>query len=98
MRPRPMRSLHRACEWTARQFVPHIRGDAQIALGGVGTKPWRSPEAEQELVGHDVTDRTFHKAAEAALRGAKPYRNNGFKIELAKRTLVRALQTVTASS
>jgi xanthine dehydrogenase YagS FAD-binding subunit len=71
---------------------------AQIALGGVGTKPWRSPEAEQELVGHDVTDRTFHKAAEAALRGAKPYRNNGFKIELAKRTLVRALQTVTASS
>jgi xanthine dehydrogenase YagS FAD-binding subunit len=71
---------------------------AQIALGGVGTRPWRSPEAEQELAGRDVSERTFRKAAEAALHGAKPYRNNGFKVELAKRTLVRALQTVTASA
>ena len=71
---------------------------AQIALGGVGTRPWRSPEAERELAGGDVSERTFRKAAEAALHGAKPYRNNGFKVELAKRTLVRALQTVTASA
>jgi len=71
---------------------------AQIALGGVGTRPWRSPEAERELAGSDVSERTFRKAAEAALHGAKPYRNNGFKVELAKRTLVRALQTVTASA
>jgi xanthine dehydrogenase YagS FAD-binding subunit len=71
---------------------------AQIALGGVGTRPWRSPEAEQELAGRDVNERAFRQAAEAALHGAKPYRNNGFKVELAKRTLVRALQTVTASA
>jgi xanthine dehydrogenase YagS FAD-binding subunit len=73
-------------------------GKAQIALGGVGTRPWRSPEAERELAGGDVNERTFRKAAEVALHGAKPYRNNGFKVELAKRTLVRALQTVTASA
>ncbi|HEY2108716.1 MAG TPA: xanthine dehydrogenase family protein subunit M [Candidatus Acidoferrales bacterium] len=71
---------------------------AQIALGGVGTRPWRSLEAEKELAGRDVNERTFRNAAEAALHGAKTYRNNGFKVELAKRTLVRALQTVTASA
>ena len=71
---------------------------AQIALGGVGTRPWRSPEAEKELAGRDVSERTFRNAADAALHGAKTYRNNGFKVELAKRTLVRALQTVTASA
>jgi xanthine dehydrogenase YagS FAD-binding subunit len=71
---------------------------AQIALGGVGTRPWRSPEAEQELAGREASDRVFRKAAEAALNSAKTYRNNGFKVELAKRTLVRALQTVTASA
>jgi xanthine dehydrogenase YagS FAD-binding subunit len=71
---------------------------AQIALGGVGTRPWRSLEAERELAGGDVSERAFRKAAEAALHSAKPYRNNGFKVELAKRTLVRALQTVTVSA
>jgi xanthine dehydrogenase YagS FAD-binding subunit len=71
---------------------------AQIALGGVGTRPWRSLEAEQELAGRDVSERAFRKAAEAALQSAKTYRNNGFKVELANRTLVRALQTVTASA
>jgi xanthine dehydrogenase YagS FAD-binding subunit len=73
-------------------------GKAQIALGGVGTRPWRSPEAEKELAGRDVSERTFRNAADAALHNAKTYRNNGFKVELAKRTLVRALQTVTASA
>jgi xanthine dehydrogenase YagS FAD-binding subunit len=69
---------------------------AKVALGGVGTRPWRSPEAEHELAGRDASDAVFHKAAEAAMHGAKPYRYNGFKIELAKLTLVRALQNVTA--
>lgn len=68
---------------------------AQIALGGVGTRPWRSPEAERALTGHDATENTFRAAAVAALHGAKPHRDNAFKIELAKRTLIRALQTVT---
>jgi xanthine dehydrogenase YagS FAD-binding subunit len=70
---------------------------AQVALGGVGTIPWRSPEAEHELTGAEATERAFHKAAEAALRTAKGRKDNGFKIELAKRTLVRALQTVTSA-
>ena len=70
---------------------------AQAALGGVGTKLWRATEAEHELTGREATEKTFRSAAEAALHGAKPQKNNGFKIELAKRTLVRALQTVTTS-
>lgn len=70
--------------------------NARVALGGVGTKPWRSTEAERALVGQPATPATFRAAAEEALRGAKPYRENGFKIELAKRTLVRSLTTVAA--
>jgi xanthine dehydrogenase YagS FAD-binding subunit len=70
--------------------------NARVALGGVGTKPWRSPDAERALVGQPATPATFRAAAEAAMRGAKPYRENGFKIELAKRTLVRSLTTVAA--
>jgi xanthine dehydrogenase YagS FAD-binding subunit len=68
---------------------------ARIALGGVGTKPWRSTEAEQELTGQSATDEFFRKAAEAALRGAKPQSENGFKVELAKRCLVHALKLAT---
>ena len=70
--------------------------DARVALGGVGTKPWRSREAERALVGKPATTATFHAAATAALRGAVPHRDNAFKIELARRTLVRALEEVTA--
>ncbi len=69
---------------------------AKIAMGGVGTIPWRSPEAEHELAGREASEKVFRKVAEAALHGAKGHRDNSFKIELAKRTLVRALQTVTA--
>jgi len=70
---------------------------ARIALGGVGTKPWRSPEAEAELTGKAATDTVFRQAAEAALRGAKPQTENRFKIELAKRCLTHALRTAVAS-
>ena len=70
---------------------------ARIALGGVGTKPWRSPEAEAALTGTTASDATFHQAAEAALRGAKPQSENGFKIELAKRCLIYTLRTAAAS-
>lgn len=68
---------------------------ARIALGGVGTKPWRSPEAEQDLTGQPATEAVFRKAAEAALRDAKPQSQNGFKVELARRCLVHALKLVT---
>lgn len=70
---------------------------ARIALGGVGTKPWRSPEAEAELIGKAAAEMIFHQAAEAALRGAKPQSENRFKIELAKRCLTHALRTAAAS-
>jgi len=66
----------------------------RIALGGVGTKPWRSPEAEAALAGKPANAANFHQAAEAALRDAKPQSENKFKIELAKRCLVHALHTV----
>jgi xanthine dehydrogenase YagS FAD-binding subunit len=69
---------------------------ARIALGGVGTKPWRSRSAEAALVGKEPTPANFRAAAEAELRGAVPHSENAFKIELAKRTLVRALTTVSA--
>jgi len=71
---------------------------ARIALGGVGTKPWRSPEAEAELTGQPISEATFRKAAEAALRDAKPQSQNGFKVELAKRCLVYGLKTVTQTA
>jgi len=69
---------------------------ARIALGGVGTKPWRSTEAEAALIGKTANDTTFRQAAEAALRSAKPQSENGFKIELAKRCLTHALRTAAA--
>ena len=69
---------------------------ARIALGGVGTKPWRSPEAEDLLAGQTANDANFRKAADAALRDAKPQSQNGFKVELAKRCLTHALRTAAA--
>jgi xanthine dehydrogenase YagS FAD-binding subunit len=71
---------------------------ARVALGGVGTKPWRSTEAETELAGQPATEAVFRKAAEAALRDAKPQSENGFKVELAKRCLVYALKFVTQTA
>ncbi|MEO6259977.1 MAG: xanthine dehydrogenase family protein subunit M [Thermoanaerobaculia bacterium] len=71
---------------------------ARVALGGVGTKPWRSREAEAILTGKSISDALFREAAEAALQSAKPQRQNGFKVELAKRTIVRALQTVAGGA
>src|SRR5258706_2050713 len=56
---------------------------ARIALGGVGTKPWRSLDAEAALVGKPANDASFRPAAEAALRNARPQTENKFKIELA---------------
>ncbi|BAZ25459.1 molybdopterin dehydrogenase FAD-binding protein [Kalymmatonema gypsitolerans NIES-4073] len=72
--------------------------NARIALGGVGTKPWRSLEAEEVLVSAPAIEETFTAAANAAMREARPYQYNQFKIELAKRTLEEALKTVAAMS
>ncbi|MBO2012007.1 FAD binding domain-containing protein [Hymenobacter negativus] len=64
---------------------------ARVALGGVGTKPWRSPEAEKILTGAPATEATFRAAAAAAVHDAQPREQNRFKVELAQNTLVRAL-------
>ena len=70
---------------------------ARVAMGGVGTIPWRSREAEAELVNKPATREQFVRAAEAALKDAKPQSENGFKVELAKRCIVHALTTVSAA-
>jgi xanthine dehydrogenase YagS FAD-binding subunit len=70
----------------------------RVALGGIGTKPWRSLEAEQVLEGRDANTQLFRAAAEAALRDARPLRDNAFKVELAKRTLVRTLKIATQAA
>ena len=69
---------------------------ARIALGGVGTVPWRAHEAEAVLQGKPVNAESFHRAAEAALRGARPRSENAFKVELSKRCIVRALTMAAA--
>jgi xanthine dehydrogenase YagS FAD-binding subunit len=64
---------------------------AGLALGGVAHKPWRSVDAEKSLSGATPGPEAFRKAADLALVGAKGYSDNAFKIELAKRSIVRAL-------
>jgi len=70
---------------------------ARVAMGGVGTVPWRSREAEEVLMGKPATRETYVQAAEAALKDAKPRSENGFKVELAKRCVVHALTTVSVA-
>jgi xanthine dehydrogenase YagS FAD-binding subunit len=65
-------------------------------MGGVGTKPWRSHEAEAALIGRPANAASFRAAAEAALAAAHPRTDNAFKVELAKRCLVRCLKLATA--
>jgi xanthine dehydrogenase YagS FAD-binding subunit len=72
--------------------------DARLALGGVAPKPWRAVAAEKILAGHVPGPAIFRRAAEAALADAKPSGDNGFKIELARRLIVRALTSATAGT
>lgn len=76
----------------------HLEGGvirrAHLALGGVGTVPWRARLAEAALVGQKAGKAAFVLAAQAELAVAQPLRENAFKVELAQRTLVRALETV----
>lgn len=67
---------------------------ARLAMGGVAHKPWRAVDAEKALVGKVPDEAAFRNAAEIALRGAQPRKDNAFKVELAKRAIVRSLTTV----
>lgn len=69
--------------------------DVRLALGGVAHKPWRAWHAEAALRGQPATADTFRAAAEAELAEAAPLRDNGFKIELAKRAIVAVLGELT---
>ncbi len=69
---------------------------ARVALGGVGTKPWRSVAAERALEGKRADAAIFRNAADEAMKPARPQSENGFKVELAKRCLVRAMTMATA--
>lgn len=69
--------------------------DVRLALGGVAHKPWRASKAEAVLRGQAATEATFLAAADAELAAARGLRDNGFKIELARRTIVAVLQQLT---
>ena len=82
----------------ALRFEDEKIADARLALGGVAMKPWRAREAELILAGARPDGSLFHRAAEAALAAAKPSGDNGFKIELARRIVVRALSLAAAGA
>ena len=69
--------------------------NARMALGGVAHKPWRAVAAEKILIGAKPNEQTFQAAAEETLKGAKGYKHNAFKVELAKRAIVRSLTIAT---
>src|SRR5947208_16287271 len=74
---------------------PRIR-QAHIALGGVGTKPWRVPRVEAALAGSDLDPAALRRAAALAAQGAQGRGHNDFKIELMQRAIVRAVETAGA--
>ena len=65
--------------------------EARLALGGVAHRPWRDPAAEKALRGRPATEASFAEAADLLLHGAKGYAHNAFKIDLARRAILRAL-------
>ena len=72
--------------------------EGRLALGGVALKPWRAREAERTLSGAEPNEQTFRQAADAALAEAKPSGDNAFKIELARRLVVRTLTRAAAGT
>ena len=68
-----------------------VVADVRLALGGVGTKPWRARRAEAALLGGPADEAAFRRAADAELEGAVVREHNAFKVELAQRAIVRGL-------
>jgi xanthine dehydrogenase YagS FAD-binding subunit len=71
--------------------------DVRLALGGVAPKPWRAWTAEAALRGRPATEESFRAAADAELDGARPLRDNGFKVELARRTITAVLSELSGA-
>jgi xanthine dehydrogenase YagS FAD-binding subunit len=82
----------------ALELEGNIIKEARLALGGVAHKPWRDTAAEDLLKGQPATADTFRRAAARVVEGARGYGHNTFKIELAKRAIVRALKQATDMS
>ena len=74
-----------------------VRG-ARVAVGGVGTVPWRLPAVERAVIGKPASPETWRAAADLAADGARPLSENGFKVRLLQRTVERQLATVAALS
>ena len=74
--------------------INHVR----LAMGGVAHKPWRLTEAEAFLQGKTASESVFREAARVAMRGAKGFGDNNFKLNLAPNTIVEALKTATGKS
>lgn len=72
--------------------------DARLAMGGVAHKPWRLTEAEKVLVGKQVSEETFRQAAEIAMKGAKGFKCNSFKLKMAPNAIVESLKTAAGLS
>jgi xanthine dehydrogenase YagS FAD-binding subunit len=70
--------------------------DARLALGGVAHKPWRDPSAEAALRGQKADQSSFAGAANILLRDAKGFEHNAFKVDLARRAILRALTQAAA--
>ncbi|UAK23761.1 FAD binding domain-containing protein [Sphingomonas nostoxanthinifaciens] len=75
-----------------------IVSDVRLALGGVAHKPWRASKAEAALKGQPATAAAFRAAAEAELADARPLKDNGFKIELATRTITAVLADLAGAA
>ncbi len=75
-----------------------VIAEARLALGGVAPKPWRARAAENALKGASPDEAAFARAAQVALADAKPSGDNAFKIELARRIVVRALTLAAAGT
>jgi xanthine dehydrogenase YagS FAD-binding subunit len=71
--------------------------DARVAVGGVGTRPWRLPAVEEALRGKPVSETVFADAAKLAAAGARPLAHNAFKVTLVQRTIVRALMSLAGA-
>ena len=82
--------------FAAAQLEDGLIRETRLALGGVGTKPWRARRAEAVLAGGAASPEAFRAAAEAELADAVPREHNGFKVELVKRAIVRALDQAVA--
>lgn len=70
--------------------------EARIAMGGVGTKPWRAREAEASLAGQVASMDAYARAASIAFRDAHPYAHNAYKVPLGQQAIVRNLRDLTA--